>query len=604
MSTIGKRFRRGKIFLLDNQRGAVLVVGLLLTSVLSLMGGILLLLANTERGIAHNSKEEICAFYVAEAGIQRGLPELRRYANANVLNTTTAGLPSDTINSYLTNNDPAGFFVAYACPSGYTPFTKVSNSTATLPLPASDLPAGSGTYSGTIQVVGNGTPTKTTTGNTDIYVFPYLYTITSNGSTLPGSRSVSVSGDVTITTAVVTTPGTPPSSVWNSFARYALFTNTQTNAAGQEVWFNNNNCRFSGPVHTNGHFHFAYNPSGTFIGGAVTSVSTTGEFYNNGNNIQLNANNNGTRDVPIFSGGAQFTRGEANIPMPSTTTAAVQKSIALYGGGGHAIPSLANGIYVGTDASNNVVGGIYVKGNATVTPGVSAGNATYTITQGSVTQIITVNRSTSSTTVQTVGGGTQTYAGVPNGMIYVDGRINSLSGIVGASEQVTIAATDRIEITNNLTYQNYQANGNPPTSPPTPSAAGQNSVLGVLSWNDNVVISDSAPAGDISIHAIVMAPNGEFYVENYDSLSAKGTVTLLGGVITSTYGAFHIFSGNTLLHGYRRNFVYDSRMGQGTSPPFFPTLSSTLTPGTSPVFTVSNALSASFNNRPTWRERN
>ena len=604
MTPVGRQFGSGKIFLLGNERGAVLVVGLLLASILTLMGGIFLLLTNTERGMAFNSKREISAFYVAEAGIQRGLPELRQYVNANVFNTTMAGVPNATINSYLTDNDPAGFFGTYARPAGYTPFTEVNNSTAALSLPACDLPSGTGTYSGTIEVTGNGTPTKTASGNTDIYVFPYLYTITSNGSTPPGSRSVTASGDFTITTTVVTTPGTPPTSVWNSFARYALFTNTQTNAAGQEVWFNNNNCRFSGPVHTNGHFHFAGNPSGTFIGAPVTSVSGTAEFYNNGNNINLNADNNGTRDVPAFTGGAQFTRGAANIPMPATTTANAQKSIAIYGTEGQPIPSLANGIYLGADASNHVIGGIYVKGNATVTPGVSGANATYTITEGGITKIITVNRSANSTTVQTQGGGTQSYTGVPNGLIYVDGRINSLSGTIAASEQVTIAATDRIEITGDLTYQNYQANSHPPTSPATPSAAGQNNVLGVLSWNDNVIISDSLPSGDVSIHATVMAPNGEFAVENYDSLSARGTVTLLGGVITNTYGAFHIFNGNTLLHGYRRNFVYDTRMEQGMSPPFFPTLSSTLTPGTSPVYTLSNALSASFNNRPTWRERN
>jgi hypothetical protein len=568
------------------------------------MAAIFLMLAHTERGIAFNSKSEISAFYVAEAGIQRGVPELRKYADATVLNTTTAGVSNATIDSYRTNNDPAGFFVAYAHPTGLTPFTRVNNTLASLALPASDLPTGSGTYSGTIEVKANGNPTKTTAGNTDVYVFPYIYTVTSNGSVPPGSRSVSASGDCTITTTVITTPGTTPTSVFDSFARYALLTDTQTNAAGQEVWFNNTNCRYTGPVHTNGHFHFAQNPSGTFIGAPVTSVSSTAEYYNNGNNVHLNADNNGTRDVPVFTGGAQFTRGAANIPLPAFTTASAQQSVALFGVEGQTIPSLANGIYVPVDASNQVIGGIYVDGNATVTPGASGANATYTITQGTTTKIITVNQSGNSTTVQTQGGSTETYTGVPNGMIYVDGRITSLSGTIGANEQVTIAATDRIEITNNLTYQNYQANSNPPTSPATPSAAGQNNVLGVLSWNDDVVISDSMSAGDKSIHATVMAPNGEFCVENYSSLPAKGTITLLGGVITHTYGAFHIFSGTTLTHGYRRNFVYDARMGQGMSPPFFPTLSESITPGTSPVYTVSNALSPGINNQPTWRERN
>jgi hypothetical protein len=217
--------------------------------------------------------------------------------------------------------------------------------------------------------------------------------------------------------------------------------------------------------------------------------------------------------------------------------------------------------------------------------------------------VITVDRANSSTTVATAGGETQTCTGMPNGMIYVDGRINSLSGTLGTNEQVTIAATDRVQITGNLTYQNYQANSHPPTSPATPSAAGQNSVLGLLSWQSNVRVSDSLPAGDISIHATVMAPNGEFGIENYDSIAVKGTLTLLGGCISNTYGAFGTFSGSNLTHGYRRNFVYDQRLGQGMSPPFFPTTRNTLTPGTAPAYTPSNAVSASINNKPTWRER-
>src|SRR4030042_387541 len=99
---------RKQTLLLRNEEGAVLVIGLLLVSVLSIMAGIFLILANTERGISHNSKEEVRAFYVAEAGIQRGLPELRRYADLNVLNAVmnSGGVSTSALNAYITNNDP------------------------------------------------------------------------------------------------------------------------------------------------------------------------------------------------------------------------------------------------------------------------------------------------------------------------------------------------------------------------------------------------------------------------------------------------------------------------------------------------------------------
>jgi hypothetical protein len=48
---------------------------------------------------------------------------------------------------------------------------------------------------------------------------------------------------------------------------------------------------------------------------------------------------------------------------------------------------------------------------------------------------------------------------------------------------------------------------------------------------------------------------------------------MLGGTITDKYGAFGQMdqSGNPI-HGYGRNFVYDERMLQGKSPPYYPTL--------------------------------
>ena len=124
-----------------------------------------------------------------------------------------------------------------------------------------------------------------------------------------------------------------------------------------------------------------------------------------------------------------------------------------------------------------------------------------------------------------------------------------------------------------------------------PSAEGTNNVLGVLSWNGNVRITSAAP-NDITIDATVMAPNGQFTVDNYSSGSPRGTATLLGGVIENTYGPFGTFSQNQQTTGYGRNFVYDTRMGRGMAPPFFPT--------------IGNVISsvAGVNDRPNWQQTN
>jgi type IV pilus assembly protein PilX len=58
------------------QRGAALVVGLLLLVVLTLLGVVGMNIANAELAIATNEQLRIRAFQAAETGIERALPEL------------------------------------------------------------------------------------------------------------------------------------------------------------------------------------------------------------------------------------------------------------------------------------------------------------------------------------------------------------------------------------------------------------------------------------------------------------------------------------------------------------------------------------------------
>ncbi|HSB77203.1 MAG TPA: hypothetical protein VLM91_00340, partial [Candidatus Methylomirabilis sp.] len=95
-----------------------------------------------------------------------------------------------------------------------------------------------------------------------------------------------------------------------------------------------------------------------------------------------------------------------------------------------------------------------------------------------------------------------------------------------------------------------------------------------------------------TVHATVMTPNGEFRVDNYNSGPTRGTATILGGVIENTYGAFGTFSGNTPNTGYGRNFIYDTRMGRGMAPPFFPTIGSVI------------SILSGANDRPNWQQTN
>jgi len=477
-----------------------------------------------------------------------------------------------SIGSHFPPGDPAGFLQENAYQSGTSfggTWTKDSTTQAHFqPQPPYTPSGGLGSYNCTLTVTSRTAPFNQGSGLAPQYVFRYGYTSSGNATEGGQSHTVNLQGIFSVLVQQ------------DNFARYALFTNQQTDASGALVWFTNRT-NFTGPVHTNGQFNFALNPSGSFTG-LVDSVSTTGLFFNNGSNVSLNANNNGNIDVPTF--GAGFNRGSASIAMPVTTTADNQRDAALGLSMGTSVSGYSNGVYLGT-SGGAMTGGIYVNGDATISLGKTTSSiAQYTIVQGGNTWKVTANYPSNQTTIQKGSNPSTNYTGVPNGMLFVDGSVTSLAGTVQQDTQLTVAATNDVLITNNVTYDNYSA-GSPP------SAEGTNNILGILSWNGNVRITSAAP-NDITITGTVMTPNGQFTVDNYSSGSPRGTATLLGGVIENTYGPFGTFSQNQQSTGYGRNFVYDTRMGRGMAPPFFPTIGNV----TSSV--------AGINDRPNWQQPN
>jgi hypothetical protein len=359
----------------------------------------------------------------------------------------------------------------------------------------------------------------------------------------------------------------------DNFAKYALFTDHHGLPNGTTVWFTNKT-DFAGPLHTNERYSFAFNPGSTFAG-AVTQHNNTARFYNNGFPILADADNNAAIDVPVFSSG--YTRSYNEVVLASSVQ---QADLADEAKGGQNLNSA--GIYV-PNSAGNLVGGIFVKGNPTITLGVNgSGDAQYTIASGGTTKVITVRRAANKTDVSTNGGAAVTYNGLPEGtdglgtILYVDGTVNSINGTVQKDTEITVSAQTDINITGNIKYEDYTpGSGTPGTVgyvPPT--ADGKTNLLGLVAWGGNVNIDPSVAPNDVEIHGIVMARNGIFQVSNYDTTTPHGTATLLGGAITQFYGAFGLFNSVTglLINGYGRNFIYDTRTLQGKSPPYFPSM--------------------------------
>jgi len=398
-------------------------------------------------------------------------------------------------------------------------------------------------------------------------VYNFQYTITSRG-TNPDSADRLM--------RIVSTGNFQIQVDRQSFANYALFTDKHTLTSGTRVWFTTNT-NFSGRVHTNDRFAFAYNP--TFSNGLVSSVADDAYYYNNGNPKLLAADHNAPKDVPVFGEG--FERGADEIDLPPNAFDQLEASV-----GGSAAdndelrtrlglpPDAApppDGIYVPNDGAS-LTGGIYVQGTAAdvLVYVDGGGNQCYNISHsnGSTSNIV-VDAANNLTTVNSI-----TYTGTPNGALYVAGDIESLGGpsrtgegeIPPAIESETAAsvfAEGDVVITRDLAYED-----NPLTTPDAEN------VFGVFSPGGDIRIGATAP-DDVVIHGTLMtsAPNGVVQVDGYSSGEPRGTATILGGVISSYYGAFGTFNGSGHATGYARNFIYDMRLNGGLAPPFFPTTS-------------------------------
>ncbi|MBM3744435.1 MAG: DUF4900 domain-containing protein [Acidobacteria bacterium] len=203
-----------------------------------------------------------------------------------------------------------------------------------------------------------------------------------------------------------------------------------------------------------------------------------------------------------------------------------------------------------------------------------------------------------------------TYQGVPNGIIFVRGDIDDLTGPprrrVGGGEEaapavhqddaITVVATGTIRIGGDLRYQVDPRGpddvwGSPPCS--GDDRCGVRNLLGIYSFGGEVLVGKDAP-DDVVIHAVLMAGHGSVGVAEVETRSSQGTLHLLGGKINRyeglfrNEGSFGRFGG-----GYLPDLRFDHRLGIGLrEPPGFPrlqVLAVRTTPG--------------LDSRPAWTER-
>jgi len=283
------------------------------------------------------------------------------------------------------------------------------------------------------------------------------------------------------------------------------------------IWFtgreqyNNTNVWFWDQDHLNGptqtNGHFNIKGAPVF-NGEVSSVDNYIRYYNNGNNINSANLSNPPFDLPDFQ--STVTLGADSTNMPTQA--------------------------LNLRTASTAAGGLRLTGNTIV---VLNSNGTMNVTNSN----------------KNPKWNNKNMALPTNGALFVDNGSLTLSGTLNG--RLTAGASGDINIPNNIIYAN-----DPRVNP------ASTDTLGLISEAD-VVINSNAP-NNLEIDASIMALNTSFMLDNYWVGPAKGTLTILGGIIQNQRGPVGTFSGTTKVSGYSKNYNYDQRL-LTTPPPFVPT---------------------------------
>ncbi len=319
----------------------------------------------------------------------------------------------------------------------------------------------------------------------------------------------------------------------DNYARYIWFTDSET-FSGSTVWFWTAD-RLNGLTHTNAHFNIYGNP---VFAGEASSVDDYIRFYNNGRNVNLSQATNPPNDIPDFQQGIDF--GVAEPPDMPTRATNLRSAAADVSGGG-----------------------LLLQGDTTV---VLNSNGTMDLTNSDYCASYTCDD----------------MALPANGALFVvatpctgrrcrtDGDL-TISGTLNG--RLSVGAERDVNIPDNVVYAD-DPRDNPPENP-------SDDILGIIAERD-IVIDDSAST-DLEIDGCMMALDSSFYLDNWDSVSPKGNLTVYGGIIQEERGPVGTFNPNpppngTKMSGYSKNYSYDSRL-INNPPPFMPTTGDYITLG-------------------------
>lgn len=148
-----------------------------------------------------------------------------------------------------------------------------------------------------------------------------------------------------------------------------------------------------------------------------------------------------------------------------------------------------------------------------------------------------------------------------NGIMFVNGGI-TVSGVVDG--MMTIVTNGAITVTDDIRYRASDADG---------PLADCDDMLGLVSGGDIIVANNAANGSDCVIHAAMMALSNSLRVDNWNTGSPRGNLTVWGSIIQDfrgSIGTAELVDGQiVVLTGYAKDYHYDWRLQEEYPPGFY-----------------------------------
>jgi hypothetical protein len=363
---------------------------------------------------------------------------------------------------------------------------------------------------------------------------------------------------------------------------------------------------FDGPVYNGSAMNVWYQDPSSPIFNSSVQTAQTPNFYQGAAKTPVAMSAVNWADVML--GGTSSNLKVSSNPMQLPT---FQDNLALasesYWGDGRTItnvpvPPGGNGVYINqttaTAGTGSVKTGLFIEGNVKITPSSPTATTEQFLLQpnpAGITSIpysytVTVDFSAKTTTVTQTSGcttcPTATYTGVisgqpafgspaGNGAIFADGNVDLVSGVIHGDYSVAVP-----DYTSNHGH-NITITGAAPGIVYKDQTSTSTDEFGI--WANDVKLNVATTTGyefDGSIMTGFFGQDnppycpgagcldGNFSNQGYNG-SVQGTFTFYGGLIQNSQGAMGITSGGTLIHGFKRQYQYDSRLA-ANPPPGFP----------------------------------